>query len=79
MENTENVNQDAVAQSRAEGANLIDELEGIREAMRVLRDAKAMRCICSGFVIQYEGGCCCARGRAINPAKANLERLLEAL
>jgi hypothetical protein len=79
MENTENTNQDAVAQSRAKGANLTDELEGIREAMRVLHDAKALRCTCSGFVIQYEGGCCCARGRAVEPAKANLERLLEAL
>jgi len=74
MDNHEEENKHAVAPSA-----LTDGLEGIRQAMRVLRDARAIQCTCSGFVIQYEGGCCCARGKAIEPAKANLERLLDAL
>jgi len=51
----------------------------IRAAMRALQDAKALRCICTGFVIQYEGGCCCAHGKAVKLAKDNLKQLLEAL
>lgn len=54
-------------------------VQEVIEAREAVRAAKSLKCTCTGFVIQYEGGCCCARGRAIHAAKVRLATAVEAL
>lgn len=37
---------------------------------------RASRCTCSGFVLQYEGGCQCGRKKRIDKLTAKIEKLL---
>lgn len=55
-------------------AKLLTELKVARER---LTDARKMICTCSGFVIQYEGGCQCARSRAIESAEIDVRSATE--
>ena len=51
----------------------------VRASRDALREAMKMRCTCSGFVIQYEGGCVCARGKARSAAEGWLTQAIDAL
>ena len=52
-------------------------LSAIRRAKRELAEAKDIKCVCSGFCIQYEGGCQCERGKKIRKAEAELHNLVK--
>jgi hypothetical protein len=49
------------------------------EARDSLRKAKDMKCRCTGFILQYEGGCQCERGKQIKIEKAKIDLLLSFL
>jgi hypothetical protein len=57
----------------------LDAISVIRQARDRLKEAEGLRCVCSGIVLQYEGGCCCERGKAIVAARQALDRAIEAL
>lgn len=54
-------------------------LDGIRTARNNLRKAEAMKCTCSGFVLQYEGGCQCEQRLAIIKAQRALNDAINAI
>ena len=45
----------------------------------LLNDAEEEKCMCSGFVIQYEGGCQCKAGRNKKKAKKELIEFIESV
>ena len=49
----------------------------IREAKKAIAQAKKIKCVCSSFVLQYEGECGCARGVALGEAEANLRNIIK--
>ncbi len=49
-------------------------LRGLRYS---LRQAEKQECTCSSFVLQYEGGCQCDRGRLINSLNDRLWNLID--
>ena len=51
----------------------------VKSAFNAVECAKNLECTCSGFVIQYEGGCCCEAGRAQGVASARLKAAVRAL
>lgn len=46
-----------------------DRVGVLRATRDNLEAAHKIRCTCTGFTLQYEGGCQCERGKAINAAK----------
>ena len=54
-------------------------LSGIAEARDKVKEAEKIECTCSGFVLQCEGVCRCAKGRAVVSAKAELANLINAI
>lgn len=44
-----------------------------------LSEAKAFPCTCSGFVLQYEGRCCCPKQLEVNKASQQFENAIRAL
>ena len=57
----------------------MDILEEIRIAKRDVEETKKIKCTCSGFVIQYEGGCCCKAGKSKAHAKDKLDMLVNSI
>ncbi len=51
----------------------------LRKARDALSLAKQIKCTCSGFVLQYEGGCQCKAGRAVYTAREYLDNLIKKL
>lgn len=45
-------------------------------AKEEIERAKAIKCTCSSFVYQYEGGCQCERGRQLLKAEAKLNNII---
>ena len=63
----------------AEFTAMAEKCGAVRDARDALREATKVRCTCSGFVIQYEGGCVCERGKARSAAKGRLTQAIDAL
>lgn len=57
----------------------LPKLAAVKVARDALREAVKVRCTCSGFVIQYEGHCCCERGKQVNAAEGKLTQAIDAL
>jgi len=55
-----------------------DRINRLRAADQALREAEAVPCTCSGFVLQYEG-CGCARSKARKAAAAEHRAALAAV
>ena len=54
--------------------------DSLRNARDALKHAKtSMACTCTGFVMQYETGCQCNKGRAVRMANELLQAAVEAL
>jgi hypothetical protein len=51
-------------------------LDEIRYAKKKLVEAKQLKCVCSGFYIQYEGQCDCERGKRIRNAESDLWNII---
>ena len=49
----------------------------LRKALIFRKGARALRCTCSSFALQYEGGCHCERGRNIAKAQKEIEAVLD--
>jgi hypothetical protein len=47
-------------------------LDKLARAELAVAEARKVRCVCSGFCLQYEGSCSCVRSQAL--AAANRER-----
>ncbi len=60
-------------------SDLIDLLCAIRDARDALYKAINKKCTCSGFVLQYEGGCQCERGKKIAACEHAMWRLIESI
>ena len=63
-------------------ANVLAEREAcakVKAASEALREAAKVRCTCSGFVLQYEGGCCCESGKGKRAAEDRLKQAIDAL
>ena len=54
------------------------QIGNIRKAKQRLDAARGLKCICSGFAIQYEG-CGCEKAKQKAAAKTKLKELLEIL
>lgn len=63
----------------AEFTAMAEKCGEVREARDALHDAMKVRCTCSGFVIQYEGGCCCESGKGKRAAEDRLRQAIDAL
>ncbi len=57
----------------------LPKLAAVKAARDALREAVKVRCTCSGFVIQYEGHCCCERGKLVSAAEGKLTQAIDAL
>ena len=57
----------------------LPKLAAVKAARDALREAAKVRCTCSGFVIQYEGGCCCESGKGKRAAEDRLKQAIDAL
>ena len=55
----------------------MDTISEIKQAKGKLAAAKAMKCVCSGFCLQYEGSCQCERGKEIAAAERLLYNIIE--
>lgn len=51
-------------------------LDEIRRAKDALNKAEQLKCICSSFTLQYDGGCECNRGEKIVEAEKRLQCLI---
>ena len=51
-------------------------LKAIKEAKKAIAEAKKIKCICSSFVIQYEGSCGCDRGIELRRAETELYNII---
>ena len=56
-----------------------EKLDEIRRLVKELKAAKNLSCTCSGFVIQYEGGCACGKGQKVKLIETTLMNYLENL
>ncbi len=54
----------------------MDILDEIRQAKKELTEANELKCVCSGFCLQYEGSCQCERGRKIRATEAKIHNLI---
>ena len=43
-------------------------IQDLRDSYRKMKDAEAVKCTCTGFVIQYQG-CSCEKSKAVKKAK----------
>lgn len=59
--------------------NMAERCGAVKDARDALHEAIKIRCTCSGFVIQYEGSCVCARGKVMSAAENNLTQAIDAL
>ena len=57
----------------------LPKLAAVKAARDALREAAKVRCTCSGFVIQYEGGCCCESGKGKRAAEDRLKQAIDGL
>lgn len=51
----------------------------IRRVITTHRAVKSVRCECTGFVLQYEGGCQCQSKRRAETANSDLRQALDIL
>jgi hypothetical protein len=58
---------------KGDSMRLADE---IKKAKKELEEARAVPCLCSGFVLQYEGSCQCDHGKAVRAAEAKLQNII---
>lgn len=54
----------------------MDIISEIKQAKGKLAAAKEIKCICSGFYLQYEGQCDCERGKKIREAETELHNII---
>lgn len=57
----------------------LQKMADVTAARDALREAAKVRCTCSGFVIQYEGGCVCESGKGKRAAEDRLKQAIDAL
>ncbi len=56
---------------------IMDIISEIKQAKGKLAVAKEIKCVCSGFYLQYEGQCDCERGKKIRSAEFELDHIIE--
>lgn len=55
----------------------IKEIVKARDEIKRIQETEA--CRCSGFILQYEGGCTCDKGKKLGVAKRHFNELIEKL
>jgi len=55
-----------------------EQLRHIVEARNALQEANEVKCICSGFSLQYDG-CMCAKAKGVAKAEKELQSAINAL
>lgn len=61
------------------GDAIASKILSVRNARDELGAALKATCTCSGFVLQYEGHCCCGRGDSVMAAEQKLAQAIAAL
>jgi len=72
-------NTELEASAGREASECSDLLYAIRDARDALFDASNEKCTCSSFVLQYEGGCQCERGKKIAACEYAMWRMIESI
>ena len=49
--------------------DIADKLDSIKSARDAIYKAREVKCVCSGFILQYEGGCQCEAGDGVKEAE----------
>lgn len=55
---------------------IIKQIKKVRDG---IKKAEKVKCTCSGFIIQYEGKCCCKRGKAVKKARTEFWEVINNL
>ena len=73
--------EDAIdwAKIAADFAAMEAKFRAVRMAKAALSDAIKMRCSCSSFVIQVEGGCVCEKSKILSKSKVDMQKAIDAL